>query len=356
MLVDLWFQNDLEKSDVEHICGVIEQNLTVITKTGHKFEPHGETIVFVLGESHFSLHTYPEHKYVSLDVYVCNMEVDLHSILDEIINGLKLTHVERKFLTRGEWEEFDEKNVEVSASQKKAFSLLVITFIVASCSIIYELLMAQTISSTMGNTAFRYNMTIGLYIAAMGVGALVYSRLIKGDRILRLTQLEGLISVVGGIAPLMVLSGDFMAHWMTKKFGVDYFGFFVQGYLSIFNHGIIVLIGFLTGLELPLLMEVGRQIKARLSSVVLSVDYLGTLAGVVAFPLVLFPNLQLISIGFFVALLNSIVALILYFSHKIKKKGLLAFLMVIASVYLLALWGSESVNGFLMNKMYFFNL
>ncbi|MCO4794114.1 MAG: S-adenosylmethionine decarboxylase [Bacteriovoracaceae bacterium] len=356
MLVDLWFENELKESDVEHICSVIEDNLTVIKKSNHKFEPMGETIVFILGESHFSLHTYPEHNYITLDVYICSMDVDLHSILEKITDGVNVLHMERKFLTRGEWEEFDEKNVDISASQKKSLSLMAVTFVVAACSIIYELLMAQTLSSTMGDTTYRYNMTIGLYIAAMGVGALFYSKIIKGEKLLRLAQLEGVISVVGGLAPIMVLFGDFFAHWISKKTGMNYFGFFVQGYLSLFCHGIIVLIGFLTGLELPLLMDLGKELKAKLSSVVLSVDYLGTLAGVVAFPLIIFPNFQLFTIGFLVAFLNSSVALVLYFSNGMKNIKLLILLSMVSVIYFIALLNGDKITEIILNKMYFFNL
>jgi S-adenosylmethionine decarboxylase proenzyme len=356
MLVDLWFQNELKTQDVDHIRGVIEENLTVIKKSSHDFEPHGQTIVYILGESHFSLHTYPEHNYITLDVYICSMEVDLHAILEKIVKGLDLLHIERKFLTRGEWEEFDEKNVEVSVAQRKASSLLAITFVVAACSIIYELLMAQTLSSTLGDTTFRYNMTIGLYIAAMGVGALFYDRIMKGNKLQNLAKLEGLISIVGGLAPIMVLLGDLLAHWMTKKLGLNYFGFFVQTYLSLFCYGIIVLIGFLTGLELPLLMDLGKRLKERYGSIVLSVDYLGTLAGVVAFPLVIFPNFELFSIGFLVAFLNACVALILYFTNGIKNLKIMIPLIVIALAYFIALMNGSSINQLILKKMYFFNL
>jgi len=356
MLVDLWFKSELKTTDVDHICKVIEDNLTVIKKSSHDFEPHGQTIVFILGESHFSLHTYPEHNYVTLDVYICSMAVDLHGILEKIVSGIDLLHIERKFLTRGEWEEFDEKNVDVSLTQKKASSLLVVTFIVAACSIIYELLMAQTLSSTLGDTTYRYNMTIGLYIAAMGVGALFYNKIMKGDKLQNLAKLEGVISIIGGLAPIAVLFGDLFAHWLSKKTGMSYFGFFIQTYLSLFCHGIIVIIGFLTGLELPLLMDLGKKLKERYSSIVLSVDYLGTLAGVVAFPLIIFPNFQLFSIGFLVAFLNACVALILYFTNGIKNLKIMIPLIIIALLYFMALINGDDITQFILKKVYYFNL
>jgi len=38
----------------------------------HAFEGGGVTGTVVLSESHLSVHTWPEHRYVTLDVYVCN--------------------------------------------------------------------------------------------------------------------------------------------------------------------------------------------------------------------------------------------------------------------------------------------
>ena len=39
-----------------------------------------------------------------------------------------------------------------------------ITFVLAFCSIVYELLLGQTLSAFLGNTVLRYSVTIGLYM------------------------------------------------------------------------------------------------------------------------------------------------------------------------------------------------
>lgn len=38
-----------------------ENGFTILQKTHHVFEPQGITMLFLLSESHFSIHTYPEH-------------------------------------------------------------------------------------------------------------------------------------------------------------------------------------------------------------------------------------------------------------------------------------------------------
>lgn len=61
MLKDLLFQH------------ATETGLTVVGAAFHQFSPHGVTGVLLLAESHVAIHTWPEHGYVSLDIFVCNM-------------------------------------------------------------------------------------------------------------------------------------------------------------------------------------------------------------------------------------------------------------------------------------------
>lgn len=40
----------------------------------HIFEPQGYTIVFLLAESHFAVHTFPEHNKMYIELSSCNKE------------------------------------------------------------------------------------------------------------------------------------------------------------------------------------------------------------------------------------------------------------------------------------------
>ena len=50
----------------------------------------------------------------------------------------------------------------------------VLSFILSGCSLLYELLIAQTLSLIAGNMVIWYSLTVGTYLAAMGVGAILY--------------------------------------------------------------------------------------------------------------------------------------------------------------------------------------
>ncbi|XEC94718.1 adenosylmethionine decarboxylase [Paenibacillus tarimensis] len=56
----------------------------------HQFEPVGVSGVVVISESHLSVHSFPEHRYVSLDVYTCggmNPHVSMSFLKDRLGAG-----------------------------------------------------------------------------------------------------------------------------------------------------------------------------------------------------------------------------------------------------------------------------
>jgi S-adenosylmethionine decarboxylase len=51
---------------------IVEQfQLKVVEKALHQFEPSGFTGVYVLSESHLSIHTFVEERKIALDLYTC---------------------------------------------------------------------------------------------------------------------------------------------------------------------------------------------------------------------------------------------------------------------------------------------
>jgi S-adenosylmethionine decarboxylase len=54
---------------LENICE--RYDFTVLSKTQHIFEPQGLTVLYMLSESHISIHTFPEQNYLAFDIYTC---------------------------------------------------------------------------------------------------------------------------------------------------------------------------------------------------------------------------------------------------------------------------------------------
>jgi S-adenosylmethionine decarboxylase len=83
-------------------CDSIVQSLplTVLQRTGHQFQPHGYTLLYLLSESHFSIHTYPEHRSCYLDIFCCNRTFDPAAAVATVSEAFCTQQVEYQVLTR----------------------------------------------------------------------------------------------------------------------------------------------------------------------------------------------------------------------------------------------------------------
>ncbi|MBH47480.1 MAG: hypothetical protein CME71_04860 [Halobacteriovorax sp.] len=310
LILDLWMEGQWSNDWVAKLEDIIDQEFTVVHKSRHLFEPQGETVAFILSESHFTLHSYPEENYVSFDVYICKPDFDFVQIVKKIEAFLPIARIHQRSFRRGEY-----ALPWLSRWKNSEKGLFLATFILASCSLLYELMLAQTLSSILGDTAHRYNVTIGMYIASMGLGALLYEKFQAKRLTTSLLKVETLLIIVGGLAPFLSLILDSS----LREYPI---------LLSILLHSLIVAIGVLSGFELPLLMDMGQKKKEGLSTVVLGVDYLGTLFGAIIVPLFLVPLVSLFGISAVVAFFNCVVALYFSIELTISKKANFVWVML----------------------------
>jgi S-adenosylmethionine decarboxylase len=54
---------------------------TIVGKFFKQFEPYGVSGVIVIAESHFTMHTWPEHNLASVDFFSCTDEVDMQGAI-----------------------------------------------------------------------------------------------------------------------------------------------------------------------------------------------------------------------------------------------------------------------------------
>jgi len=54
---------------LDNICNMY--NYTILQKSQHEFQPQGFTTLYLLSESHISIHTFPENNYAAIDIYTC---------------------------------------------------------------------------------------------------------------------------------------------------------------------------------------------------------------------------------------------------------------------------------------------
>lgn len=176
-------------------------------------------------------------------------------------------------------------------------TLIISVFIVASCGLAYELIMAALASYLLGDSILQFSSIIGLYLFAMGIGAHLTKYIQDEDALSRFIEIELLVGIIGGISALVL----FVA-----------FGFSAAPFRTLL-YALVLIVGTIVGMEIPLVMRVLNQQQAdfkELVSKVLTFDYLGALAVSLLFPLVLAPRLGMARSALLFGLLNAAVAVL----------------------------------------------
>ena len=62
---------------------------------------HGVTGVALLAESHISIHTWPEHGYAAVDIFLCGPANDLDAALAALAARLQAAHCNERRIARG---------------------------------------------------------------------------------------------------------------------------------------------------------------------------------------------------------------------------------------------------------------
>jgi len=88
------FKMALYKAAVEAKCHPVGDKF-------HQFKPQGITGVILLEESHISGHSYPEHGFISLDIYCCGQKAEPRKALDKLIELFKPEKYDFTEITRG---------------------------------------------------------------------------------------------------------------------------------------------------------------------------------------------------------------------------------------------------------------
>ena len=173
-------------------------------------------------------------------------------------------------------------------------SLLFVTvLVIATCGLVYELVVGTLASYLLGDSVTQFSTVIGVYLFALGIGAWLSGFIDKGLA-QRFVEVELAVAMAGG------LSAPFL------------FATFAAG--SAFRvalYGVVLVVGTLVGLEIPLLLRLLKdQLKFKdLVSRVLTFDYLGSLFASLLFPIVLVPKLGLVRTSLLFGLTNALVGL-----------------------------------------------
>jgi len=79
---------------------VNELNLHVVARAGHQFSPVGYTYAFVLSESHFTIHTYPEYRSCFIDIFCCSPDFLPSHAIDLIQHAFETDIISHQVIRR----------------------------------------------------------------------------------------------------------------------------------------------------------------------------------------------------------------------------------------------------------------
>jgi spermidine synthase len=219
----------------------------------------------------------------------------------------------------------------------RTLTLFVITFIVSFCSFTYEFVYSELLTVMYGGTVTQYVITIGLYFFSLGIGSALSDDLMS-NRWSNFFRTEVFLAAAApaGFMLIVALNSVTLPTWIPSA---------VVWTLARLP---VIVVGFLSGFELPLLTRLVDETNTNSSngvpaslralferlyvggrwflgmlwhtnvenrtrsglSIVLAIDYIGGLFGAVIYARLLYPQLGLVPTIFVLALLNALAALV----------------------------------------------
>ena len=80
--------NNMEGLERSLVSAAVGEGVTVLGVLKKAFEPSGITILLLLGESHVSLHTYPDQGKAFFDAFTCGIDYEPANIFRSFAEGM----------------------------------------------------------------------------------------------------------------------------------------------------------------------------------------------------------------------------------------------------------------------------
>ena len=221
-------------------------------------------------------------------------------------------------------------------------TLIISVFIVASCGLAYELIIAALASYLLGDSILQFSSIIGLYLFAMGIGAHLTKYIRDEDALSRFIEIELLVGIIGGVSALVLFV---------------VFGLAAAPFRTLL-YALVLVVGIVVGMEIPLVMRVLNRRQADFKDLVakvLTFDYLGALAVSLLFPLVLAPRLGMARSALLFGLFNAAVAVLTAraFKAELPRYRAIQLRGGIVLACLLAAFAAANRITFLAEQSYF---
>ena len=92
--------------EVEQVQRIMEQAValsgaSIVESRFHQFSPFGVSGVIIIKESHFTVHTWPEHAYAAVDIFTCGNTIATNKAIDYLKEAFSAGETQQHFIERG---------------------------------------------------------------------------------------------------------------------------------------------------------------------------------------------------------------------------------------------------------------
>ncbi|MBS1724421.1 MAG: adenosylmethionine decarboxylase [Armatimonadetes bacterium] len=106
LLIEL-FGCDQKSLELESSVGTamrdaaVQSKATVVAQSFHEFKPWGVSGAVIIQESHYTIHTWPEHGYAAVDLFYCGGTVHVDKAVDVLRERFKPSKIKFLVVRRG---------------------------------------------------------------------------------------------------------------------------------------------------------------------------------------------------------------------------------------------------------------
>jgi S-adenosylmethionine decarboxylase len=79
----------------------LQSNATVVAHSFHEFKPYGVSGAVIIQESHYTIHTWPEHGYAAVDLFYCGGTVKVHQAVQVLRDRFQPQRIKFLVVRRG---------------------------------------------------------------------------------------------------------------------------------------------------------------------------------------------------------------------------------------------------------------
>ena len=253
----------------------------------------------------------------------------------------------------------------MSAKKEKKLILSAV-FLAAFSTIANEIIAASSLTHIVGASIFYFSLVIGIYLAALGLGGWLSSKISDSKILNFLVVIEIILSFGSGVLAIFYyFFYGVIFRWLNHQSFFGLGGAVLKIGLAEIVFNLIVLsylfiLGILDGYELPLTsraLSLREDLKKAIGKAFFW-DYGGGLIASIFLPILFFPLLGVIGSSFLNGLLTALAGLLFFWAYKGKKSFfkknifLLSFLVLALIFNFVFLVFSKPVAKFFQEKIY----